>query len=99
MAARIDAAYRNPELVITSPDGRVHEAPAVRGRDLSGEVRCEANGRYQLEIVATGAVGPTVLANFPVYCGVSPPVVWQGGVGMPGLSQSGRRRAGRSSRW
>jgi len=82
VAARIDAAYRDPELVITSPDGRVHEAPAAHGRDLSGEVRCDADGRYQIEIVATGAVGPTVLANFPVYCGVSPPPVWQGGVGM-----------------
>jgi uncharacterized protein YkwD len=82
VAARIDAAYRDPELVITSPDGRVHEAPPTRGRELSGEVRCDANGRYQIEIVATGAVGPTVLANFPVYCGVSPPLVWRGGVGM-----------------
>jgi uncharacterized protein YkwD len=82
VAARIDAAYRDPELVITSPDGRVHEAPPTRGRELSGQVRCDAQGRYQVEIVATGAVGPTVLANFPVYCGVSPPLVWQGGVGM-----------------
>ena len=82
VAARLDAAYRDPELVITSPDGRVHEAPAARGRDLAGEVRCEADGRYQIEIVATGALGPTVLANFPVYCGVSPPVAWRGGVGM-----------------
>ncbi len=82
VAARIDAAYRDPELVITSPDGHVHEAPPTRGRELSGEIRCRASGRYQLEIVATGAVGPTVLANFPVYCGVSPPAVWRGGVGM-----------------
>jgi uncharacterized protein YkwD len=82
VAARIDAAYRDPDLVITSPDGRVHEAPPTRGRELSGQVRCDAPGRYQVEIVATGAVGPAVLANFPVYCGVSPPLVWQGGVGM-----------------
>jgi uncharacterized protein YkwD len=82
VAARVDPAYRDPELVITSPDGRVHEAPAAQGRELAGEVRCDADGRYQLEIVATGAVGPTVLANFPVYCGVSPPAEWQGGVGM-----------------
>ena len=82
VAARIDAAYRDPALVITSPDGRVEEAPPARGRDLSGELRCAADGRYQIEIVATGAAGPTVLANFPVYCGVSPPLVWQGGVGM-----------------
>ena len=60
----------------------MHEAPAVHGRDLAGELRCGADGRYQVEIVATGAVGPTVLANFPVYCGVSPPAAWQGGVAM-----------------
>ncbi len=82
VSARIDGAYRDPELVITSPDGRVREAPPARGRDLSGEIHCDADGRYQIEIVATGAVGPTVLANFPVYCGVSPPSVWHGGVGM-----------------
>jgi uncharacterized protein YkwD len=82
VAARIDAAYHDPALVITSPDGRVEEAPPARGRELSGEVECGADGRYQVEIVATGAAGPTVLANFPVYCGVSPPLVWQGGVGM-----------------
>jgi uncharacterized protein YkwD len=82
VAARIDGAYRNPQLVITSPDGRVHEAPSARGRELSGEVRCDADGRYQLEIVATGAVGPTVLANFPVYCGVGPPSAWHDSVGM-----------------
>jgi uncharacterized protein YkwD len=80
--ARIDAAYRDPQLVITSPDGRVHEAPATHGRQLAGEVRCDAEGRYQIEIVATGPVGPTVLANFPVYCGVAPPSSWRDSVGM-----------------
>jgi len=82
VAARIDAAYRDPALVITSPDGRVDEAPPVHGRDLSSEVHCAVDGRYQIEIVASGAVGPTVLANFPVYCGVSPPLIWRGGVAM-----------------
>jgi uncharacterized protein YkwD len=82
VAARIDGAYRDPELVITSPDGRVQKAEPVRGRELDAAFRCAADGRYQLEIMATGASGPTVLANFPVYCGVRPPAVWQGGVGM-----------------
>jgi uncharacterized protein YkwD len=82
VAARIDAAYRDPELAITAPDGRVHEEPPARGRNLDGELRCDADGRYQVEIVATGAVGPTVLANFPVYCEVAPPLVWTEGVGM-----------------
>ena len=82
VAARIDGTYRDPELVITSPDGRVQKAPPVRGRALGGVVRCAADGRYQIEIMATGPVGATVLANFPVYCGVAPPAVWKGGVGV-----------------
>ncbi len=54
--------------------------PAAReGRELDGEVACDADGRYQVEIIADGAVGHTVLANFPVYCGVAPPAVWSGG--------------------
>jgi uncharacterized protein YkwD len=81
--ARIDAAYHDPQLAITWPDGSVHEdPPMVHARTLAGELRCGADGRYQVEIVATGAVGPTVLANFPVYCGVSPPKVWKGAVAM-----------------
>ena len=80
---RIDAAYRDPQLAITRPDGSVHEDPPMRhAHELAGELRCGADGRYQVEILATGAVGPTVLANFPVYCGVSPPKVWRGSVAM-----------------
>lgn len=83
LAARIEAGTRAPELAITWPDGSVHDvAPAVRGRTLTGELRCAADGRYQVEILATGALGPTVLANFPVYCGVAPPGAWQGPVAM-----------------
>jgi len=83
IAARIEGSFRAPELAITWPDGRVHDvAPTVRGRNLTGELRCGADGPYQVEILATGAVGPTVLANFPVYCGVAPPAVWKGPVAM-----------------
>jgi uncharacterized protein YkwD len=83
LTARIEGSYRAPELAITWPDGSVHDvAPTVRGRNLTGELRCGADGRYQVEILATGAVGPTVLANFPVYCGVAPPGVWKGPVAM-----------------
>ncbi|HLK88412.1 MAG TPA: CAP domain-containing protein [Polyangia bacterium] len=83
IAARIAAAYREPELVITWPDGSVHQvAPTVRGRELAGELRCGADGRYQVEVGAVGAVGPTVLANFPVYCGVAPPRSFRGPAAM-----------------
>ncbi len=75
ISARIDPAFREPQLVVTAPDGRVREeAPGPAAKLFHGLFRCgPEDGRYQVEIAATGAAGPAVLANFPVYCGVAPP--------------------------
>jgi uncharacterized protein YkwD len=74
IGVRIDGGYRGPQLVVTAPDGTVHEdAPSAQASRLASELRCGVDGRYQVEITATGAAGPAVLANFPVYCGASPP--------------------------
>jgi uncharacterized protein YkwD len=74
LGVRIDGGYRGPQLVVTAPDGTVHEeAPSAQASRLASELRCGADGRYQVEIAASGAAGPSVLANFPVYCGVDPP--------------------------
>ncbi|HZL19114.1 MAG TPA: CAP domain-containing protein [Polyangia bacterium] len=74
IGVRIDAGYRGPQLVVTAPDGTVHEdAPSAQASRLASELRCGADGRYQVEIAATGTAGPAVLANFPIYCGVDPP--------------------------
>jgi uncharacterized protein YkwD len=73
--ARVDAAYASPALVITGPDGRVMEqTPPPRDATLTGEIRCRGDGKHQVEITAVGPAGPAVLANFPVYCGVAPPL-------------------------
>ena len=67
-------------------------ACASRSRPLrDGVIRgdaplCARTAAYQVEIVASGTVGSTVLANFPVYCGVAPPAV----------APRARRRAARS---
>lgn len=63
-------------LVPLAPGGaQVHEAPVTRqGARFAGPVRCDTPGRYQIEIVAQGAFGPTVLANFPLYCEEAAPV-------------------------
>ncbi|HEY5090181.1 MAG TPA: CAP domain-containing protein [Polyangia bacterium] len=83
ISARIDSGYVGAQLVITAPAGDVHEevASAQAGR-LGSELRCGADGRYQVEITATGAAGPAVLANFPVFCGVVPPTRGASGAGM-----------------
>ncbi len=72
ISARVDRRYRAPQVVVTTPDGEVHEAPPGIADRVGVDLRCVADGRYQVEIVGNGAAGPSVLANFPVFCGVAP---------------------------
>jgi uncharacterized protein YkwD len=84
ISARIDSSYGAAELVITAPDGHVREdAPSAQANRLASELHCGSDGRYQVEIAAAGLAGPAVLANFPVYCGVAPPVELPRGAGVP----------------
>jgi uncharacterized protein YkwD len=74
VAARLDAGYDRPALVVTAPDGTVSEQPVpLHDGAMTAELRCRADGRHQVEITAMGRAGAAVLANFPVYCGVAPP--------------------------
>jgi uncharacterized protein YkwD len=74
VAGRIARGLTHPEVVITAPDGSVREqTPPLRDGVVRGELQCGTDGRYQVEIVASGTTGSAVLANFPVYCGVEPP--------------------------
>ncbi len=71
---RVERGFRNVRLAVTGPDGVVREAPlSSRGRDFGGKVLLQGKGRHQMEILANGPAGPTVLANFPVYCGIAAP--------------------------
>jgi len=74
--ARIGAGLANPGVVVTAPDGTVRQQdPPLRKGVIRDVVRCLTAGRHQVEIVASGPAGSTVLANFPLYCGVAPPAV------------------------
>ncbi|WP_266214380.1 CAP domain-containing protein [Paraliomyxa miuraensis] len=65
-----------PRVELVGPDGRWESMPvslSVSGR-FSSKVSCkDGQGAYQVEVFAEGPYGPEVAANFPVYCGVSPP--------------------------
>ena len=80
IAGTITPAYARAEVFATAPDGRNTMRIPVSGeaqRFSSGFV-CATRGRWQLEVVADGRLGSTVLANFPVYCGERAPTALPG---------------------
>ncbi len=72
---RVRAPYQNPQLFVTRENGDVDELPVKgSGGEFRASLSCdERQGRQQVEITAVDEHGSTVLANFPVWCGESPP--------------------------
>ncbi|HEY0712541.1 MAG TPA: CAP domain-containing protein [Polyangia bacterium] len=75
MMGRLLRARRNPQVMVGRPAGDVQPLPVRgEGENFSATFRCDAgSGRYQVEIMASGNDGKSVVANFPIYCGVEPP--------------------------
>jgi uncharacterized protein YkwD len=74
---RVLAPLRDPRVFVARPRAEV-TTPTVstgKGGGFGSEVRCENDvGMLKIEIVAEDPdSGPTVLANFPVWCGVEAP--------------------------
>jgi uncharacterized protein YkwD len=73
---RLLSGYQTPRVIVTAVDGTVTELRVrERGGRFQASLGCRRDrpGESQLEIAAEGAGGPTVLALFPVFCGVAPP--------------------------
>lgn len=65
-----------PRIERVDPRGDWARLPAVVGSDgsLQAQVPCDAgDGPYQVEILANGELGPEVVANLRVFCGVGRP--------------------------
>ena len=74
--AVVDARYKDPEVFVTYDSGATERLSLKTGHagGFTSEVRCGAHkGRQQVEITAADASGSTVLANFPMWCGATPP--------------------------
>jgi len=85
--ARIVGRLTSPMVAITAPDGTVREqTPPPKDGVIRAELQCAADGRYQVEIVAVGPTGAAVLANFPVFCGVTPAAEAPRGAGVRNAS-------------
>jgi uncharacterized protein YkwD len=75
--AVVDPRYRDPEVFVTRDDGGTQRLEVKPGRPggFIAQVACNARrGREQIEITASDAAGSTVLANFPVWCAMTPPL-------------------------
>lgn len=69
------AGYSNPVVVVERPSGEVQRLPAGGGPDFDVRVPSEGTGVHQVELLARGPLGESVVANFPVYVGVDVPTV------------------------
>jgi uncharacterized protein YkwD len=79
ISGRVDGPYHSPEILVTPPTGGVERLPLqVHGTLFKARLECNrGDGPYQVEVGAEDRRGPTVLANFPVYCGITPPASFQ----------------------
>ncbi len=75
--AVVDGHYKSPEVFITRNTGSTERLDLKLGASggFTTHVGCGSfTGKQQVEITASDQMGSTVLANFPVWCGVEPPV-------------------------
>lgn len=80
ISGTLSPPYKKPRLMLTAPTGETTALPiqtAARrsgeGESFTADFSCKERGRYQIEVLGEDRAGPTVLANFPLYCGQSPP--------------------------
>ncbi len=71
--ATLASGLRNPELAVTHPDGHTERFPLGEGPQFVGQMPVRVRGTYQIEVVAEGEGGATIIANFPVYVDTTPP--------------------------
>lgn len=75
LKGRLLGKRSKPSLEVVDAEGKwTTLAARVNRNEFVGELRCDrGRGAYQVELLAEGAYGPEVVANFPVYCGVKAP--------------------------
>lgn len=71
----LQGGYEKPTIYLTTPQGEVATLYTGRAgeRSVDHTARCTGKGEHRVEVMGVGAFGPTVLANLPFWCGVSPP--------------------------
>lgn len=76
--ARLKADFHAPRLFVVVDDAKPRLLPVqCRGQELTTYLECPAAAKMmQVEVVADNALGPAVLANFPIWCADEPPLAF-----------------------
>ena len=70
---RLLGALQNPAFAVTQPSGEVTRVPAGSGPAFDVRIPTAGAGVYRVELLAQGARGDTVVANFPLFVAVDVP--------------------------
>jgi uncharacterized protein YkwD len=76
LRGRLLGGRKAPRIEVIDAKGRHSQVPSVVGDDgsVDATITCSGGkGRHKVEVLADGAHGPEIVANFPIYCGVSRP--------------------------
>lgn len=66
--------FQHPRVAVTLPNGKTQNLDG-QGSRFDFAVRLPEPGSYAIEIIGDGALGPSVLANFPVYVDTPEPAL------------------------
>ena len=69
----LSEGFSNPLIVVESPSGDVQRLPAGSGPGFDVRVPVDTTGTFQVEVLARGSLGESVVANFPVFVGSHAP--------------------------
>lgn len=72
LSGKLSSGYHTPLLAVTDPSGAVTRRPLGKQRTIQTRVELAAAGVHQVELLAEGPAGLTVVANFPVGVDTSP---------------------------
>lgn len=69
----LGTGYSNPIVAVQLPDGSTTRIPGGAGPGFDLHIPISQTGEHHVELLADGPHGDSVIANFPVYLGTTPP--------------------------
>jgi uncharacterized protein YkwD len=72
LRGKVDRRYALARVFLTKPDGTVEQRD-MASQKLDYVAALTTRGRYKLEVMADGPMGPVVISNIPLFAGIKEP--------------------------